>query len=178
MTETNDYFSGSVFREDYVINKEYNEENEDFYPGNMSLENLKKNLFPSIVQETSEISSKSPFIRRFNILSNNPESVKFFILYFEINNVANYLCKPITQQQHYYMLCTKEYWKAKAILLSNEIFKPITDSNPFQEIIEKRLPSAAVKNLKLEIAANKALYYLLESGESEIISWAKKEDCN
>jgi hypothetical protein len=70
------------------------------------------------------------------------------------------------------MRCVQLYWQARTIRLANLVFQVIPDPLQPGGCLHEILPSQDLENLKLQTDADKALYHLLEAGESLIKNWA------
>ncbi|BAZ01121.1 hypothetical protein NIES37_51190 [Tolypothrix tenuis PCC 7101] len=109
-------------------------------------------------------------------LPDKPQTADFCNLANAISNIAAFDFAPENRNQGIWMRCVQLYWQAKAILLSNKIFPLIPDPTHPGGSIEQILPPDALKNLKSETDAEKAMYDLFKAGESEIISWAESKN--
>lgn len=108
----------------------------------------------------------------YTFLPNTPQTKDFCKLAQAIKAVATFDLTPETDQQRYYMRCIQFYWQAKALLLSNKIFKLINDPSKAGGSLNRMLPPTALGNLQLETDVEKAVYDLIVAGESQIRDWA------
>ncbi|BAY91439.1 MULTISPECIES: hypothetical protein [unclassified Tolypothrix] len=109
-------------------------------------------------------------------LPDKTQTADFCHLANAISNIAVFDVAPDNEDQGIWMRCVQLYWQAKAILLPNKIFRLIPDPTQPGGSIEQILPPEALKNLKLETEADKAMYDLFKAGEPEIISWAESKN--
>ncbi|MBD2596533.1 hypothetical protein H6G74_19665 [Nostoc spongiaeforme FACHB-130] len=91
-----------------------------------------------------------------------PEAQDFLRLSYAIKNVAVFDIGSVNDDQALMMRCIQFYWQSKAGLLPNMIYKLIPDSSMLEDNLSKLMPPTALENLKIEVAADKALYDLLK----------------
>lgn len=147
--------------------------------GSLKEVSLRESLEISRQQELSKDKAfgikrrKIPFT--FIPLPDTPKTPDFLRLSEAIKNIANFDLYPDNHDQAIGMRCVQLYYQAKAVVLPNKIFKLIPDPTQPGGSVQKKLPPQSLRHLELETDANKAMYDLLEAGESEIIAWAESK---
>lgn len=105
-------------------------------------------------------------------LPDTPQGRACLELAEKIRAVAQFDLIPDNQTQALWMRSVQLYWQARAIRLANLVFQVIRDPLQPGGSLHEILPSQDLENLYLETDADKALYDLLEAGESLIKNWA------
>ena len=103
--------------------------------------------------------NKIPF--KFFKIPDVPETKDFLRLSHAIRNVASFDIGSVNEDQGLMMRCVQLYWQFKAGLLPNMIYNLISNSK-LEGDLSQLIPSTAIENLKIEAAADKALYELLK----------------
>ncbi|MBR8840231.1 MAG: hypothetical protein DSM106950_41135 [Stigonema ocellatum SAG 48.90 = DSM 106950] len=135
--------------------------------------NLEQALAQALAKDKALGITRNRIPFRCILLPNKPQTGNFCELVQAIRDIAHFDVAPNNRNQGIWMRCVQLYWEAKSILLANKIFKLIPDPTLADGYLRYLLPPQAFANLLLETDADKALYDLLEAGESEICSWAK-----
>lgn len=108
----------------------------------------------------------------------HPDTRKFIQLASAIEQVAHQI--PVqfeTAEARVWMRCQQLYWHAKGIALAQRICPlPMPDPLADGEFIQKHLlPSAALRNLRLDVDADESWYHLVTAGEPYVRQWAEEQ---
>jgi len=109
----------------------------------------------------------------------HPDTQKFIQLASAIEQVAHQI--PVqfeTAEARVWMRCLQLYWHAKGIALAQRICPlPMPDPLADGEFIQKHLlPSAALRNLRLDVDADESWYHLVMAGEPYVRQWAEEQE--
>jgi hypothetical protein len=120
-------------------------------------------------------------------LPQHPNTSKFIRLAAEIERIAHVATAiedkarniPITFETldaSVWMRCVQLYWNAKGLALAYRVYPlPMPDPLAEGEFIQQHLlPSAALRNLRLDVNADESWYRLVVAGEPYIQQWSEE----
>lgn len=115
------------------------------------------------------------------VLPDTPTTIDCMRLSHAINQASTFTVSAIEPDQALMMRCVCCYWNAKAIAFPNLLYNLIPDPTADGGFFSKTLPPKALKNLRINLAADKALYDLLEYDlsspqASTIKTWLRLEN--
>jgi hypothetical protein len=94
----------------------------------------------------------------------------------KIRAVAQFDISPKDLDQALWMRAVQLYWQTRALKLANLVFPVIDDPLQPGSSLTENLSPQDIENLRLETNLDKALYDLLQAGETLIKGWAKARD--
>lgn len=110
-----------------------------------------------------------------------PAAMNYMRFSRAMERVSTFAISAVEADQALMMRCVRCYWNAKAAAFPNLLYHLISDPTADGALFSQTLPSKALENLRIDLAADKALYDLLQYDlthpqASAIKAWLTQQD--